>query len=46
MKFKKLGILGAAVLGSFAVAGMAQAETFVTIGTAHQALGGGFRPLK
>jgi len=36
MKFQKLGILGAAVLGSVAFAGTVQAETFVTIGTGGQ----------
>ncbi|MGI9415671.1 MAG: TAXI family TRAP transporter solute-binding subunit, partial [Hyphomicrobiales bacterium] len=36
MKFRKLSILGAAVLGSFAAAGAVQAETFVTIGTGGQ----------
>ncbi len=36
MKFKKIGLLGAAVVGTFMATSAVQAETFVTIGTGGQ----------
>lgn len=36
MKFKKIGLLGAAVVGTFIATSAVQAETFVTIGTGGQ----------